>query len=476
MSRRVGRTLALGAGLLLWLAPAPPARASNDPGFAQQWGLTQVGAPTAWGKSTGAGVKVGIVDSGIDLGHEDFAGAVVASTSCIGSGGNPAACTGSAQDDDGHGTHVAGIVAARKDNGKGVAGVAPGAQLVVARALEHYEDLTSEGASGSNSDINAAIKWVVDHGARVVNLSLGGNVVITSLFGSGLSEGVNYAWSKGAVPVLASGNTNYFGLGSSNYGDVNALVVGATGPGGEVASYSSSLGNAKWGLVAPGGNANDCAVEAQSKDCILSTYWQPGRSNLYGFMQGTSMAAPHVSAALADVFAANPGFTAQQAVDRILGTLAKVSCGGSCQGRLDVGNAVGVGATPPPTGGTGSGGTGSGSSNNQRQQRAGVAPRNPGPPPSPQAPRTAGATVPPVVDTTTTSTEVVAAAGDVGVDDLSPPKAPVRIREGDDDDGVPIGVAALGGLGVLGAGGATAFVVRGRGGASAVLEALRPGG
>ena len=88
------------------------------------------------------------------------------SISCVGSGGDPAKCKGSAQDDQGHGTHVSGIAAASKDNGKGIAGVAPDAQLVVAKVMN------AQG-TGPGSDVTAGVKWVVDHGAKVVNLSLG---------------------------------------------------------------------------------------------------------------------------------------------------------------------------------------------------------------------------------------------------------------------------------------------------------------
>ena len=475
MYRCATRVALLAIALLLWAASAQPARASNDPGFARQWGLTQVGAPTAWARSTGVGVKIGIVDSGIELTHEDLGGAVVASTSCIGSEGNPGRCAGSAQDDHGHGSHVAGIVGARKDNGRGVAGVAPDAQLLVARALER----DGQQASGSVSDINAAIKWVVDRGARVVNLSLGGDVLITNLFGSGLTEGVEYAFSKGAVPVIASGNTNVFGVfGSSNYGSMNALVVAATRRDGNESSYSSPVGNAKWGLAAPGGD-DDCGDDdtAAAPSCILSTYWDPalpGRA--YRYAQGTSMAAPHVSAAVAAVFAANPGFTARQAIDRILGTLAPSNCGSGCKGRLDMANAVGVGATPPPPagGGQGGGGQGGGSAAPSRRNP----PRSPAATSRPATPRTGGATVSSSPDgsTTTTSQPEAYAAAELDADNLAPPRAPVRLGPDDGDDAsIPAGVAALGGLGVLGAGGATAFVIRARGGAAAVLEALRPG-
>jgi thermitase len=306
-----------------------PAGASNDPRFAEQWGLEQIGAPTAWGTTTGAGVRIGIVDTGVDLTHEDLAGKVVAHTSCVGALGDPANCSGSAQDDQGHGTHVSGIAAASTGNGLGIAGVAPDAQLVVAKAL-------NAGGGGSVEDITAGIKWVVDHGARVVNLSLGDpNFLLTSLLGTSLRTGVEYAWAHGAVPVLASGNTNLLGLGlgSSNYGDLNAVVVGATGPDGEVTSYSSPLGNAKWGILAPGGGG-----DGTPESDILSTWWQRGKTNEYRALAGTSMAAPHVAGAIALLLA--KGLTPEQAVARLLETSTPhPGCDSAC-GRLDTAQAV----------------------------------------------------------------------------------------------------------------------------------------
>ena len=272
-------TFALLAAAAVAVGTAPSVRASNDPLFDKQWGLTQVGVPAAWGRSTGAGVTIGVVDTGVHLAQEDLVGKVSASTNCINSNGDPGACTGNAQDDEGHGTHVSGIAAATKDNGKGIAGVAPDAKLVVAKAL-------GSNGNGSTADVEAGIRWVVQHGAKVVNLSLGDLPIYSALFSDpAFPQTLNDAYNAGAIPVVAGGNTLVAFCSASYPSSLNAIVVGATGQSGALAGYSCPLGDAKWGVVAPGGD------QSSAPSGVVSTYWDgnnPSSTNSYAYLAGTS--------------------------------------------------------------------------------------------------------------------------------------------------------------------------------------------
>ena len=331
VSRRRGRTRSAVAGacvaLVLGATAAAGAGASNDRFFDQQWNLSQIGAADAWSVSTGSGVKIGIVDSGVDASHPELAGKIDAQADCIGG----TCLEGSARDRDGHGTAIAGIAAAHANNGAGIAGVAPDARLVVARVL-------ADDGTGITEDINRAIQWVVDKGARVVNLSLGEpDLVIVSRLGTPLRPGIEYAWSRGAIPVLAAGNYDDLNArgDSANYGNLHAVVVGSTDNRGRVPTYSTSLGNAMWGLVAPGGNG-----DGPGSDVIA-----PVPGGRYDWAVGTSFAAPHVSGALAILLA--QGLSPSAAVDRLLAsTDQSASCGTGCRGRLDVKAAVTAAAAP----------------------------------------------------------------------------------------------------------------------------------
>ena len=314
------RLAAAIAGVLWVAATSHAATGADDPRAGEQWNLASIGATDAWAHSKGAGVTIGIVDSGIDATHPDLAGKIDALATCL---GGPCR-EGAAPDSAGHGTIVAGIAAAATANGVGIAGVAPDARLVVAKAL-------NDRGAGDTEDINNAIRWVVDKGADVVNLSLGdASVVLTARLGSPLAPAIEYAWTRGAIPVLAAGNYQVLGGGgSANYGNLDAVVVGATTKAGAVAWYSTPLGNAKWGVVAPGGSDDKLATG------VLST----AAGGRYEWAAGTSMAAPHVSGALALLL--SQGRSATAAVEHLLATLdTTVPCGEGCRGRLRAATAV----------------------------------------------------------------------------------------------------------------------------------------
>lgn len=248
----------------------------NDEFYSRQWGLDEPNFPAAWQKTTGEGdgVLVAVVDTGIAQDHEDFRYA----SSTLPSGGQQFPGESEvrvqrdfvgrdpvAQDSGGHGTHVAGTVAAATNNGTGVAGGCPGCDLIVAKAL------TERG--GSDSNVASAIAWAVDQGADVVNLSLGGpddsNV---------LKNAVNDAHERGAVVVAAAGNT---GDRTVNYPAAypNVIAVTATTASDERARFSSYGG---WVDVAAPGRG------------ILSTV--PYDGTPYISFSGTSMSSPHVAA------------------------------------------------------------------------------------------------------------------------------------------------------------------------------------
>lgn len=311
------------------LTAASAAWASNDPLFSQQWALAKVGAELAWATGKGGGVTVAIVDSGVDLDHEDLAAKLVPGFDFVEGDFTP-------MDENEHGTHVAGIAAAVTGNSRGVAGTAPDAKIMPVRVLD-------ENGEGSSDDVEAGIRWAADHGAKVVNLSLGELTPIRLVLGSSIENAINYAWGKGVVPVVAAGNDIVF---PSGYAGVNAIAVAATNQDDGRPLYSNGTGDAKWGMAAPG-------------DRITSTL----PNNKYGNLSGTSMASPHVSGAAAILLSL--GLTPQQTVDRLLATAKDIGQpghdGSFGSGRLDLTKAVsGLGKSSGSTDGSG-GSTGGGS-------------------------------------------------------------------------------------------------------------------
>lgn len=283
---------------------------------ASQWGLDAINADQANQIATGAGVVVAVIDSGLDLTHPDFAGKIVDPASWVCPAGLPKPCFGDYVDDEnGHGTHVAGTILSPKD-GRGTTGVAPDALIMPVRVLD------AEG-SGSTSDIAAAIDWAVDHGAQVINMSLGaayglGAVISNPLLSldGGLTDAVARAADAGVLVAIAAGNDSlpYCG-GSELYAD-DGLCVAAHGEGLLPAYYSD------WGLgidvVAPGGSGLDCAgnILAAWPEDIASGCGYDG----YDSIAGTSMATPHVAGVAA--LLAELGVYGTEARARIIETSA----------------------------------------------------------------------------------------------------------------------------------------------------------
>jgi subtilisin family serine protease len=285
---------------------APTASSPNDPMLGRQWGLSQIKAAGAWSRGAlGAGATIAIVDTGVDLNHPDLKDKLLPGVDMV----TDETCTPGAQDLNGHGTHVAGIAAASTNNGIGVAGTAPSANILPVRVLD------STG-SGTGEDIANGIKWAADHGAQVINLSLGNDVPVIDV--TGLGSAVDYAWSRGAVIVAAAGNST-LPLCGFPAASTHAVCVAATDSSGFPSIYSNFPLRLDGGVAvrAPGGEGSGSCDNSD----IWSTYW-PGASGAdaeacppkgYEPLAGTSMATPFVSGIAAMLRGA--GLSNQQVVD-----------------------------------------------------------------------------------------------------------------------------------------------------------------
>jgi thermitase len=269
----------------------------NDPLFKKQYAPQRVKAPEAWGASKGSGSVVAVVDTGVDLEHPDLKDHLVG-------GWNTVANSADAKDDHGHGTHCAGIAAALANNKEGIVGVAPEATIMPVKVL-------AGDGSGSDETVASGIIWAADHGANVISLSLGG-----SGESQVLGEAVAYALKKGAAVVAAMGNdgTNEKSYPAAYHG---VIAVGATDSKDKVASFS------QWGdwisVSAPGVS-------------VLSTFpTYHVAMNDYGFpmtyasLDGTSMATPAVSGAVAIMRARFKALDPAQIKGKLEKTTDKVS-------------------------------------------------------------------------------------------------------------------------------------------------------
>ena len=273
----------------------------NDPRFSEQWNLKQIGAEKAWDKATGKGVVVAVIDTGVAFENDekcyrakDFADtAFVPGYDFIHNDTHP-------NDDHGHGTHVAGTIAESTNNGEGVAGLAFNAKIMPLKVL-------SSSGSGRSSDIADAIRFAADHGAKIINMSLGGP------FPDPVTRSAcQYAVKKGVLIVCAAGNS---GGGRVGYPAAfpECLAVSAVGPTGEIAPYSS-VGR-QVGIAAPGGDKTNDPAGGILQNTVL--YDADGeREDDYFAFQGTSMASPHVAAAAALVM--SRGITDPAEVRQIL--------------------------------------------------------------------------------------------------------------------------------------------------------------
>jgi hypothetical protein len=259
----------------------------NDPRYAEQWALPAIGAPSAWGQipADAPKVTVAVIDSGVCTSHPDLAGRIVNGWDFLENDAIP-------QDDFGHGCAVSGVIAANINDGIGIAGVAPNAQIMPLRVL-------NASGIGSYSNVAAAIVYAADNGAQIINLSLGG-----SNPSSTLESAVNYAISKGVVIVAAAGNNGAEGaLYPAAY--PNVIAVGSADPNLQHSSFSNY--------------GSQIDTWAPGRD-ILTTK----RDGSYGLVSGTSFAAAHVAGA--------------EAIELVI--VHKLALGGSL---VNFGNAL-----PPP--------------------------------------------------------------------------------------------------------------------------------
>ena len=275
---------------------------ANDPCAGRQWGLAAIKAPQAWTKTRGAGVLVAVIDTGADFRHPDLRGRLVrrpgsnmlANTAFHCPFQSPEAgairSRAVAQDDHGHGTHVAGIIAAATNNGIGVAGVAPAARVLPVKVLD-------KTGSGSDRDVARGICFAVKQGARVINMSLGDDPV-ASIFVSGkggadTNKAISYAYAHGAAVIIAAGNDT-FPACDFPASHAKALCVGAVDRRGLKAAYSNF--GVSIGVVAPGGAGSfSCTDDEDIWSTVLASMKQDCGRDGYEPLAGTSMATPHVS-------------------------------------------------------------------------------------------------------------------------------------------------------------------------------------
>ncbi|WP_409484511.1 S8 family serine peptidase [Arsenicicoccus dermatophilus] len=277
--------------------------AYNDPLRSHKWDLTMLGGETFHSRVSTTGVTVAVIDTGVQASHPDLRGTVLPGVEYV---SGRSTITGNGQvDPQGHGTHVAGIVAATANNATGVAGLAPGARILPVRVLR------SDGV-GWSSDVARGIVWATDHGAKVINMSLGG------AYDANVEKAVQYAVSRSVVVVAAGGNERQEGnpvTYPANYAGV--IGVAAVDRYRRAASFSNT------------GRYVDVAAPGVG---IMSTYRTGTSYGSYVPMSGTSMATPQIAAVAAGLKAVRPTLTSAG----VQGVLAATATDLGVVGRDDV--------------------------------------------------------------------------------------------------------------------------------------------
>lgn len=292
-------------------------RVPNDPAFERQWALPAIRAPEAWDTTTGDAIVIAILDTGVSPTHLDLKRKLLPGADLFGGDADP-------RDDEGHGTMMAGIAAADSDNGAGVAGVCWGCTILPVKVL-------SRRGVGDDATIAAGIRYAVDHGARIISMSLGG-----PNDSAVLREAVAYAAERNVLIVAASGNEPGMATPRSYPAAYpSVLAVGAITSKDQPAPFSTGGDYVK--ISAPGVG-------------VWSTLWQRLVGDTYGPIDGTSAATPQVAGAAALVLSARPDLTAAQAAEVLqiaatdLGPPGRDNATG--YGRLDVARAVALAREP----------------------------------------------------------------------------------------------------------------------------------
>lgn len=264
----------------------------NDEYYPLQWNFPLINLPDAWDISTGEGVVVAVVDTGINPFGRDSFGPLSGDRLMLGF--NAIAGTRGGIDFNQHGTHVAGTIGQETDNGTGVAGIAYNARILPVKSLSFL-------GGGFYSWIINGIRWATDNGAVVINLSLG-----SGSYSRLLEEAIDYAYERGVTVVAAAGND---GTDEVLYPAAleHCIAVGAVRYDKQLASYSN-YGTAL-DLVAPGGDLDvDQNGDGYDDGILQETFWSLGIGWGYWFSTGTSMACPHVAGVAALVKAIHPEY------------------------------------------------------------------------------------------------------------------------------------------------------------------------